>query len=52
MQTYTLPQKAIEGSKWVMGQKLGSSFISKGVKNSPGPGGYDPDYTKTAQKNP
>ena len=47
MQTYKLPSKAIEGSKWVMGAKLGSSFVNGGVKNSPGPGGYDPDYKTT-----
>ena len=51
MQTYSLPQRANEGSKWVMGAKLGSSFIT-GNKNTPGPGGYDPDFNATSNKKP
>ena len=35
-----------------MGAKLGSSFVNAGVKGSPGPGGYDPDFKVTSNKKP
>ena len=46
MQTYNIPSRAIEGSKWPMGLKLEkTSCISpEKTKFIPGPGSYNPDY--------
>ena len=55
MQAYNIPSKAIEGSKWIMGAKLeNQSAIGSAnkAKFSPGPGGYDPDYTKGTKAYP
>jgi len=48
MQTYNIPSKAVEGSRWVMGAKLankGALSVDK-TKQSPGPGNYNPIFQK------
>lgn len=53
MQTYNIPSKAVEGSKWAMGIKLipGAPIGGDAVKqkNTPGPGNYDPDFKAQAK---
>ena len=45
MQTYSIPSKAVEGSKWVMGLKLDNrGALSTNVLKVPGPGNYNPDF--------
>ena len=54
MQTYTIPSRAVEGSRWVMGDKLEkTSCISPEKKKYiPGPGAYEPDYKAEKSKMP
>lgn len=47
MQTYNIPQRAVEGSQWIMGLKLDNQgVIGQNAKQkvTPGAGTYDPDY--------
>lgn len=56
MQSYNIPSKAVEGSKWAMGLKLTNGAAiggdEKQQKNTPGPGNYDPDYKAGVEKKP
>ncbi len=46
MQSYNIPSKAIEGSKWIMGLKLENqaAISSKPKMYVPGPGNYNPEF--------
>lgn len=44
MQSYNLPSKAVEGSKWFMGLKLEKHGALSAKSLAPGPGTYDGDY--------
>ena len=45
MQTYNIPSKMVEGSKWFMGLKLEKhGALSQKSFKVPGPGTYDGDY--------
>jgi hypothetical protein len=54
MQTYNIPSKAVEGSRWVMGLKLENQGAigadSKKKGREPGPGNYDGDYQNIVKK--
>lgn len=52
MQTYNIPSRAVEGSKWVMGAKLQGSMSVDKAKFAPGPGNYDPDFKKSVHQMP
>lgn len=53
MQTYNVPSKAVEGSRWFMGLKLENKGALS-VKNTyvPGAGTYEPDYKVSKTKLP
>ena len=54
MQTYNIPSRAVEGSKWSLGLKLenkGALSTNKSVV-VPGAGTYNPDYKAEAKKEP
>lgn len=52
-QTYAIPSRAVEGSKWSMGLKLDErSALSPPKKTVPPPGAYDPDYRKAISGDP
>lgn len=52
MQSYSIPSRAVEGSKWFMGLKL-DKMGSLSVKSLvPGPGTYDGDYQATTRSLP
>ena len=48
MQSYNIPSKAVEGSTWLMGEKLAnkSSIGNSATNYVPGAGTYDPDFHK------
>lgn len=54
MQTYNIPSRAVEGSTWVMGEKLEktSAISPEKKKFIPGPGTYEPDYKADKTKMP
>lgn len=49
MQSYNIPSRAVEGSKWCMGLKLnkGAAISGENTKGVPGPGNYNPDFAKS-----
>ena len=51
MQSYNIPSKMVEGSKWSLGLKLDNqgALSASGKKQVPGPGNYNPDH-KLAEK--
>lgn len=54
MQSYTIPSRAVEGSKWSLGLKLdnrGALSTNKSVV-VPGAGTYNPDYKAEAKRDP
>ena len=51
MQAYTLPSMAFDKRSFVMGKKLGASFIDKG-SDGPGPGNYEPNFRATVSNLP
>mmetsp|Transcript_5502 Transcript_5502/g.9339 ORF Transcript_5502/g.9339 Transcript_5502/m.9339 type:complete len:344 (-) Transcript_5502:28-1059(-) len=54
MQSYNIPSRAVEGSKWIMGLKLDnqSAIQTSAKKFVPGPGNYNLDYNNTEKAMP
>lgn len=53
MQTYSIPSRAVEGSKWEFGLKLESQGALSGSKmQAPPPGAYDPNYRASIKSDP